>query len=260
MTQYLLWAAALVTLAGIAWIVFSKDKGFTRTWGIAGLSFVIGLTLLGAFLVQSRQTENGLRVVGYASKLFESDLVKWNLTVQKTASPDALKEGYKRMSSDINAFKVYLVEKGIPEKDVNIQPITSFQMNDNYGNLTNYSLSQNVFILSSDIPKVEELALNPEFFADRGLLLQNSNLAYLYSKLPELKKQLLSEATKDAVDRAKEISSSAKTGLGKMQEARAGVFQITEPYSTDVADYGYYNTSTRSKSISVTLTAVFKLK
>jgi len=45
-----------------------------------------------------------------------------------------------------------------------------------------------------------------------------------------------------------------------MKEAKAGVFQITEPYSTDVADYGYYNTSTRSKSISVTLTAVFKLK
>jgi hypothetical protein len=82
------------------------------------------------------------------------------------------------------------VGKGIAEKDINIQPITSFQMNDNYGNLTNYSLNQNVFVLSSDIKKIEELALNPEFFADRGLLLQNSNLAYLYSKLPELKKQL----------------------------------------------------------------------
>ncbi|HOA28933.1 MAG TPA: hypothetical protein PKL34_02770, partial [Candidatus Cloacimonadota bacterium] len=60
--------------------------------------------------------------------------------------------------------------------------------------------------------------------------------------------------------RAEEISSSAKTKLGKMREARAGVFQITEPYSTDVSDYGIYNTGTRSKSISVTLTAVFKLK
>ncbi|WP_232502671.1 hypothetical protein [Candidatus Cloacimonas acidaminovorans] len=48
--------------------------------------------------------------------------------------------------------------------------------------------------------------------------------------------------------------------MGKLREARAGVFQITEPYSTEVSDYGIYNTSTRSKSISVTLTAIFKLK
>lgn len=250
----------IAVVYGLDWILSKSNSPTSRTWGIAGLSFIIGLSVLGLFLVQSKQSETSLRVVGYASKQFESDLVKWNLTVQRTASPDALKEGYNRMSSDMNAFQAFLVEKGIPAKDINIQPITSMQMNDNYGNLTNYSLNQNVFILSSDIPKIEALALNPEFFADRGLLLQNSNLSYLYSKLPDLKKQLLSEATKDAVDRAKEISSSAKTKLGKMREARAGVFQITEPYSTDVADYGYYNTSTRSKSISVTLTAVFKLK
>jgi hypothetical protein len=37
------------------------------------------------------------------------------------------------------------------------------------------------------------------------------------------------------------------------------VFQITEPYSTDVSDYGYYNTDTRTKSISVTVTTKFRL-
>ncbi|CAO81471.1 conserved hypothetical protein [Candidatus Cloacimonas acidaminovorans str. Evry] len=59
---------------------------------------------------------------------------------------------------------------------------------------------------------------------------------------------------------AKNITGSGNTKLGKLREARAGVFQITEPYSTEVSDYGIYNTSTRSKSISVTLTAIFKLK
>ncbi len=258
MASYLWLLLVAVVFTAVAWIFSGKDKA--RTWVFAGLAFIIGLGVLGMFLVQSRQSETNLRVVGYASKLFESDLVKWNLTVQRIATPDALKDGYNRMSTDITAFKEFLMAKGIAEKEINIQPITSFPMNDNYGNLTSYNLNQSVFILSPNIKKIEELALNPEFFANRGMLLQNSTLAYLYSKLPELKKQLLSDATKDAVARAKEISSSAKTKLGKMKEARAGVFQITEPYSTDVADYGYYNTSTRSKSISVTLTAVFKLK
>ena len=77
--------------------------------------------------------------------------------------------------------------------------------------------------------------------------------------MPDLKKELIGAATKDALARAKEVTSSAKTRLGKLKTARSGVFQITEPYSTDVSDYGFYNTSTKAKSISVTVTAEFEL-
>jgi hypothetical protein len=38
------------------------------------------------------------------------------------------------------------------------------------------------------------------------------------------------------------------------------VFQITEPYSTDVSDYGIYSTATRRKNVTVTVTASFSLR
>jgi hypothetical protein len=40
-----------------------------------GLSYIIGLTVFGYFFMQSRQAQQVYRVVGYASKLFESDTV-----------------------------------------------------------------------------------------------------------------------------------------------------------------------------------------
>ncbi len=227
---------------------------------ILGLSFIIGMLLIGLFLVKSKQEQKTLRIVGYANKQFVSDLVKWNLTVQKNTEINGLSSAYKSLSSDISAFKQYMIKNGIPEKEINIQPVNSNPMYNNYGQITSYNLNQNVFIITNQIDKIEELALNPDFFAERGLLLQMSNLSYLYTKLPDMKKKLLADATTDALERAKEISSAAKVSLGKMQEARAGVFQITEPYSTDVSDYGIYNTSTRNKSISVTVTAIFGLK
>jgi len=227
---------------------------------ILGLSFVVGLFIMGAFLVKSRQDQKSLRIVGYANKQFVSDIVKWNLTVQKTTDIEGLKTAYRKLSSDIGEFKQYLISKGIPEKEISIQPLTSSPMYDNYGKISTYSLTQNIFIITDQLDDVEKLALNPDFFADKGLLLQMSNLSYLYTKLPDMKKKLLADATADALERAKEISSSAKVRLGKMREAKAGVFQITEPYSTDVSDYGIYNTSTRNKSISVTISAVFELK
>ncbi|MCL7972923.1 MAG: SIMPL domain-containing protein, partial [marine benthic group bacterium] len=46
-------------------------------------------------------------------------------------------------------------------------------------------------------------------------------------------------------------------GIEAIASARAGVFQITEPFSTDVAAYGIYDTSSRKKEIRVTVHAVF---
>jgi len=253
------WLPIIAIIGLILWEVFDKDKGKHRGVIIASVAFVIGIAVFGSYFLQSRQVDRGLRVTGYSSKLFESDLVKWTLSLQKNSSIDGLKEAYNSLSKDVADFKASLISQGLVEKDINIQPPTSYPVNDNYGNLVSYNVNQTLYILSSDIPKVEKIALDPSFFAERGLLMQQSNLEYLYTKLPELKKQLIAEATADALDRAKEITGSAKSKLGKLKSARAGVFQITEPYSTEVSDYGYYNTSTRSKSISVTVNTEFEL-
>ncbi|CCU78849.1 hypothetical protein HSACCH_00942 [Halanaerobium saccharolyticum subsp. saccharolyticum DSM 6643] len=40
---------------------------------------------------------------------------------------------------------------------------------------------------------------------------------------------------------------------------RSGIFQITEPYSTDASSMDIYNTSSRDKEISVTAHLVFSI-
>lgn len=259
MTAYLNWLPALAVIGLILWAILDKDKTKHRGILIASLAFIIGISIFGYFILQSRQAERSIKVTGYASKLFESDLVKWSLSLQKPSSIDGLKQAYNSLSQDVNDFKNQLLKQGFAEKDINIQPPTSSGVYSDYGTLTAYNVNQSIYILSSDIPKVEKTALDPSFFADRGLLMQQSSLEYLYTKLPELKKQLIAEATSDALDRAKEITGAAKAKTGKLKYARAGVFQITEPYSTDVSDYGYYSTDTRSKSIAVTVATEFEL-
>ena len=251
--------AAVVVIGLVLWSLLDSEKAPHRGIVIAAIAFIIGLAIFGNFFLESRKVERGLRVVAYASKEFESDMVKWNLTLQKDASSEGLKEAYRSLTKDVNDFKTYLVGKGMQEKDIEIQPPTSSPIYNNFGQISGYNVNQSLYVLSHDIAKAEAVALDPSFFADRGLLMQRSDLQYLYSKLPELKKELIGAATKDALARAKEVTSSAKTRLGKLKTARSGVFQITEPYSTDVSDYGFYNTSTKAKSISVTVTAEFEL-
>lgn len=250
----------IILIIAAAFVLAAWLKIGINPRNVLAIAFIIGLSVFSIFFYQSRQPDTSLRVVGYSSKLFESDLVKWNITLQKTVPLSDINRAYRSMNEDIKAFKEYLISQGIEEKDISVKPISSYEQRDYNGNIIGRNFHQNLFILSSDIDKIEDLALSPDFFAARGMVLEASNLEYLYTKLPELKQELLAAATADALMRAKEISGSAQTRLGKLREARAGVFQITEPYSTDVADYGIYNTSTRQKSISVTLTAHFRLK
>ena len=53
------------------------------------------------------------------------------------------------------------------------------------------------------------------------------------------------------------IASSTGQTVGKLKSASSGVVQVMQPNSTDVSDYGSYDTSTIEKEVSVTARAVF---
>jgi hypothetical protein len=254
-----IWWITLASLVVIVvWDLLARERSPLRSWLVVGIAFIVGMSIFGGFFLQSRKVDNGLRVVGYASKMFESDLVKWTLSVQQNTDVNGLQGAYGKLTKDVNDFRDILIERGLQDKDISIQPPSS-NPTYNYGQITGYNVNQSLYILSGDIDKVEDLALDPQFFGERGLVMERSTLEYLYSKLPDLKQQLIGEATADAFARAREITGAAKSKVGKLRSARTGVFQITEPYSTEVSDYGYYNTNTRTKSISVTVTAEFEL-
>ena len=60
--------------------------------------------------------------------------------------------------------------------------------------------------------------------------------------------------------RADEIAAASGVSTRKLLNSSVGVFQITEPFSTEVSDYGMYNTSTRQKDITVTVRAGFLIE
>jgi len=71
---------------------------------------------------------------------------------------------------------------------------------------------------------------------------------------------MLGLATNDAKLRAQKIAEQAGTEIGDLKSASMGVFQITAPYSTEVSDYGMYDTSTIDKQITAIVKASFEIK
>lgn len=81
---------------------------------------------------------------------------------------------------------------------------------------------------------------------------------YLYTKLADLRIETLGEAMKDASERAKVMAESSGSKLGELRATLCmGVFQVTPRNSTDVSDYGYYDTSSKEKDITAVVKASY---
>jgi hypothetical protein len=224
-----------------------------------GASLVVAALIFGIFFYKARVSDNTIAVVGAATKRFTSDIVKWRITLSRDTGLGDVSSGYGRVQEDLGFLKSLLAKQGIAESDITIQPINTMSRYSQAGGVVGYMLQQSVFVITSKIEAIEDLALNPSVLTGRGAVLQNSSLEYFYSKLADIKTELLAEAAKDAQRRADEIAKNSGVSLGKVASLRAGVFQITEPFSTEVSDYGMYNTQTKQKDITVTVRATFKL-
>ncbi len=163
------------------------------------------------------------------------------------------------MALKLDKFKELWNETAIQATEFKIFPVN---VNREYGQggHTGYTLNQRIYIVSEEIGKVEQLAVDPQLFVDSGVTFDNSNMEFFSTELDEIKKQLLGKATQNARERALQIISTTGLKIDKLLSARSGVFQITEPYSTEVAGYGIHNTSSSTKNIKVTVSAEFSLK
>ncbi|MEZ4414781.1 MAG: SIMPL domain-containing protein [Gemmatimonadota bacterium] len=227
---------------------------------VLALGMMAAAAVFGAFFVRARRGDQTVQVVGAATQAFESDVVKWSLSVTRSVSLTGLQAGYGDVQGDVQHLLDRLEAAGVERGQITVQPVTVNQTWGNGGEVTGYQLWQPLFLVSSAVDAVEELARSPGDLLRQGVVLQSSQLEYYYSGITELKHSLLAAATQDALARAEEIVGSANGTVGSMSSARAGVFQIREPYSTEVEGYGMHSTATRSKEITVTVHATFRVR
>jgi hypothetical protein len=231
----------------------------------AGFALAVALVLssiVGAWAYTStKKSDQTVTVTGSARKRIKSDLVIWKAGVSYQAP--SLSEAYKALSDNIPRVKQYLLSKGVTEDQITISSISSSTLHekDNDGNesarITGYSLRQELQVRSSDVDKVEKIAREATELINQGILLESSAPEYYYTKLADLKIEMLAEAAKDAKVRAQQIASSTGSSIGSVRSARMGVLQITAADSNEVSDSGMSDTSSLDKDITAVVNVSF---
>jgi hypothetical protein len=225
------------------------------------ITILIAAAILAAGLYFSRMQSDVMSVTGSAKQAVVADMAKLTLNWSRTPGLSDLRSGYVQMKQDENNIVAYLKKNGFTDADMRVSAVSLEEPNKyNPGAVQEYTLRQYVTINSNDITKIADLAKNVQPLVDLGILLAPQQPEYYYSKLADLRVSLLGEAVKDAEARAKIIAQSGHRNLGVLTTASMGVVQVLTPNSTDVSDYGSYDTSSQNKEVMITVRATFKVK
>ena len=126
---------------------------------------------------------------------------------------------------------------------------------------TGYTLTQHVRIESQDVHNIEKTSREITQLINQGVEFYSESPEYYYSKLSELKIQMVAEATKDARTRAEQVAKNAKGKLGNLRYSNLGVFQIVAPNSSEEITWdGTFNRLSKRKTAMVTVKLQFGLK
>ena len=96
---------------------------------------------------------------------------------------------------------------------------------------------------------------------EQGVSFNSGSPSYYFTKLAELKIDLLKEAAKDARNRCETVLEEAGGSKGRLTKSTMGVFQITGKNSNEDYSYGgAFNTSNKLKTASITLKVDYLVK
>ena len=238
-----------------------ENNNFLNSRFLVGLGIFLAALVGALAFYQVRSLDNTLTVTGSTTKQVTSDHVKWIGSFSRIVKTDTLKQGYADMARDLSYVKGFLKEKNITDDQIVVSPVFMDQNWDqSQATERTYTLRQTIEINSSDVNGITEVSKNINSLIEKGVIFSTQSLDYTYTKLPEERVAMLGDAIKDARARAASLAEASGKNVGKLKSASSGVVQVMSLGSTDVSDYGMYDTSKIEKSIMLTVKASFTLK
>ena len=232
------------------------------------LSIVLAAFLLGRAYTYKYRAQDTVVVTGLAEREFTSDLIVWRGWI--TAEAHDVTTGYKQIEQSKEKVLRFITSHGIEADsvvfmfvNVNKEYEGIYSSNGNYmgQRFKGYSLRQSFTVESTNVDAVEAISREISSLIAQGVSLESWQPEYYYTRLDDVKHDLIERATADARGRAEKIAAASGARLGKVSEARMGVFQITGANTNDeFTAGGSFNTSSRHKKARITMKLEYRVK
>jgi uncharacterized protein len=259
----------------------SKSNRMIVSLQVGGFFFalanIICVAILAWTYMHIKLEPKTLEVKGSAKRAIQSDLISWSGSL--VARDADLIKAYDKLKADSDRVAAFIKSKGVPESEITFSSIQTAKIfakdiipqTAQAGQpappplvieshrIEEYVLTQSVTVESKNMEKVPEVSRSITSLIKDGVEIESDAPRYLYTKLAELKIDMLAEASKDATTRASQVVNNANGHLGKLVEAKMGVMQINPKGSSATSAEGINDTSSFEKEITAIVTVRFEL-
>ncbi len=195
------------------------------TAGIIAVGMIAGGYLLGNGLLRAKDAERAVTVRGLAERDVTADLATWTISYSTTSTDIAAAQA--KVRADTATIEGFFKELGFPAEALQPTGANVSSMTDQSG-VTSYTVRQRLALRTNDIARAQKAVARQFDLVSRGVFLEEgSGMAYTFTKLNDIKPEMVAEATKDARASAQQFAKDSESGVGKIRDATQGYFEVT---------------------------------
>ncbi|NRB10701.1 MAG: SIMPL domain-containing protein [Rickettsiaceae bacterium] len=226
---------------------------------IVGLFLAFGIALSGFFISKTiynaKVALNTAEVKGLAVRRVKSDRANWVIVFKNTTnSRQDIPELYNKSEKDQRTIIKLLEKNGFQEQEIELGVLDYVyqEFRDENQKLVDekHQLIGSISIETNKVELVSKVRTKINKLIAEGIDVENRAPAYRFTKLNEIKPEMLREATKNARDAANEFAKNAGVTVGGIRDARQGGFNIRD----DGQDYGDTNKIDKDARVVTTIT------
>ncbi len=226
--------------------------------------------------IKVKPEKKTIKVIGSAKKRIVSDLIEWNAVIVAHA-PDRT-AAYKELREHTQQAVSFLQAAGVKAADIQPQSASvqeEFDVSYDYKvfpgakeptriekrTLKGYVTRAAINVRSADVQTVEKASREVTSLLEQGVSITSGAPSYFYTRLGELKVEMLAAAGKDARARADNIlKSTGGQDIKRLVVANMGIININPANSTETSNEGNNDTTSYEKDIITIVRAEFELE
>ncbi len=204
---------------------------------IPAIVVAVGLLSLGLCIkcgiVKSKEAVRTVSVKGLSEREVPADKVIWPLVYKEIGND--LSSIYRTIN-DKNAVVIgFLKSNGITDEEIFVSAPNILDLKaERYQSQDvayRYNVTSVITVSSTQVDKVRDLIVKQSSLLAKGVAIvagdYQYNTEYLFTKLNDLKPEMIAEATRNARVVAEQFAKDSESELGKIASAQQGQFSIT---------------------------------
>jgi len=204
---------------------------------LLGVFIFFGLATLGYFLANAaidyKMYDRSVTVKGLSEKEYNADIVIW--PIQFTVANSDLTTLYNSIDEQSAKIRDFLGKNGITSNEITVaSPVITDKSAQQYGNNLKpefrYTAIQTVTVYSENIDASRKVMGSLSQLGKQGIVFTGgdyqSQTEYLFTRLNEVKPEMIEEATTNAREIAQKFATDSQSSLGKIKKASQGQFSI----------------------------------